>query len=72
MNVCTEHFKRIQEIENQSETVSCPECGSIEVEEHHEEVDIGVGTLKSPSCYLCDKGHVWGGSEEKDIPKLIE
>ena len=39
---------------------SCPRCGSLEVEEMHDEVDIGVGVQHGPSSYLCLRcDHAW-------------
>jgi len=46
------------------DNITCPECGGPAVDEHHEEVDVGVGVLQGPSSYLCAKGHVWSPGEE--------
>jgi ssDNA-binding Zn-finger/Zn-ribbon topoisomerase 1 len=48
----------------------CPLCQSTFIEEHHEEVDIGVGTQKGPSSYKCAQGHVW--SDNDFLDKIIE
>ncbi len=50
--------------------LSCPLCCMEAVEEHHEEVDIGVGIQNSPSTYHCNncknywEGGEWGAAQD--------